>query len=52
MATSTTPIFPGARVRLSGEDGNVFAIIGRVRRVLMQAGATDDDLKSRELCDG
>lgn len=46
MTTSTTPKFPDARVRLSGEDGNVFAIIGRVRRALIRAGATEDDLKS------
>jgi hypothetical protein len=46
MTTSTTPKFPDARVRLSGEDGNVFAIIGRVRRALIRVGATDEDLKS------
>ena len=46
MTTSTTPKFPDAHVRLSGEDGNVFAIIGRVRRALIRAGASDDDLKS------
>ena len=46
MTTSTTPRYPDVRVRLSGEDGNVFAIIGRVRRALVQAGADDDDVKS------
>jgi len=46
MSTSTTPRFPGVRVRLSGKDGNVFAIMGRVRQALVQAGATDDDVKS------
>lgn len=46
MTTSTTPRYPDVRVRLSGKDGNVFAIIGRVRRALIQAGATDDDIKS------
>jgi hypothetical protein len=45
MTTSTTPRFPDAHVRLSGEDGNVFGIIGRVRRALIQAGATDEDIK-------
>jgi hypothetical protein len=46
MTTPTIPRFPDAHVRLSGKDGNVFAIIGRVRRALIQAGATDDDIKS------
>jgi hypothetical protein len=30
--------FPDIEVQLSGEDGNVFAIIGRVRRALRRAG--------------
>lgn len=46
MTTSTTPRYPDVRVRLSGKDGNVFAIIGRVRRALIEAGATDEDVKS------
>ena len=46
MTTNTTPKFPTARVRLSGRDGNVFGIMGRVRRALVQAGATDDDVKT------
>jgi len=29
------------RVRLVGEDGNTFAVIGRVRRALRQAGHAD-----------
>ena len=44
MTTSTTPQFPDVHVQLSGQDGNVFAIIGRVRRALMQAGATQEQL--------
>lgn len=46
MANSTTPKFPNVRVRLSGKDGNVFLIMGRVRRALAQAGAADQDVKS------
>ena len=37
-----TPTFPQIEVRLSGEDGNVFAIIGRVTQALRQAGYPDD----------
>ena len=44
MTTSTTPRFPDVHVQLSGEDGNVFSIIGRVRRALMKAGATQEQL--------
>jgi hypothetical protein len=46
MANSTRPKFPNVHVRLSGKDGNVFLIMGRVRRALAQAGATDEDVKS------
>ena len=44
MTISTTPQFPDVHVGLSGQDGNVFAIIGRVRRVLLSAGATQQQL--------
>lgn len=44
MTTFTTPQFPDVHVQLSGQDGNVFAIIGRVRRALMNAGATQEQL--------
>lgn len=46
MTTSTTPRFPDVHVRLSGEDGNVFMIMGLVRRALVQADATADDVKA------
>lgn len=36
--------FPDAVVRLSGEDGNTGAIMGRVARALKQAGATQDEI--------
>jgi hypothetical protein len=44
MTTSTTPQFPDVHVQLSGQDGNVFSIIGRVRRALLNAGATQQQL--------
>jgi hypothetical protein len=44
MTTSTTPRFPDVHVRLSGLDGNVFAIMGRVGKALAQAGATQQEL--------
>lgn len=37
----SAPKFPDAHVQLSGEDGNVFSIIGRTLRALRAAGATD-----------
>ena len=41
---ATGPRFPGVVVQLTGEDGNAFAIIGRVRRALDKAeyASTDD----------
>lgn len=32
---------PDVTVQLTGEDGNAFAIIGRVRKALRKAGYTD-----------
>lgn len=40
------PKFPDVRVKLVGEDGNVFAIIGRVCRALRQGGANEADVKA------
>lgn len=34
----TTPKYPNIRVKLIGEDGNAFAILGRVKRALEQGG--------------
>lgn len=39
------PKFPDVNLKLSGQDGNVFLIIGRVRRALQRGGATEEDLK-------
>ena len=40
----STPKFPDVHVQLSGEDGNMFSIIGRVQRALREGGASDDDV--------
>ena len=38
------PKYPHVRVRLVGEDGNAFAILGRTKRTLQQAGASAEDV--------
>jgi ABC-type sugar transport system substrate-binding protein len=38
------PKYPHIRVRLVGEDGNAFAILGRTKRALQNAGASADDV--------
>ena len=43
-STSTTPRFPHVTVQLSGEDGNAFFIIRRVRMALREGGATKEEL--------
>lgn len=39
---STFPRFPDIEVHLVGEDGNAFAIIGRVQRALRQAEVPEE----------
>jgi hypothetical protein len=41
-----TPKFPNIEVRLSGEDGNAFAILGRVQRALRKAGVTQEEVSA------
>jgi hypothetical protein len=41
---AVVPRYPHVRVRLVGEDGNAFAILGRTKRALQQAGASADDV--------
>jgi len=38
MGTKYQPRYPEVTVKLVGEDGNAFAILGRVTRALRQAG--------------
>lgn len=40
------PLYPDAIAQLSGEEGNAFAIIGRVRTALRRAGAPADELEA------
>lgn len=46
--------YPDIQVQLSGEDGNAFFIIGRVRKAMRQAGvdATEIDAFSKEAMSG
>jgi hypothetical protein len=46
ITNRTGPRFPDVRVKLVEEDGNVFAIIGRVCRALRQGGANDADIEA------
>jgi hypothetical protein len=41
-----TPKFPNVKVRLVGQDGNAFAIMGRVTRALRRAGVKADEIKA------
>lgn len=38
QARSDEPFFPQVHVKLTGEDGNAWSIIGRVRQALRKAG--------------
>lgn len=39
----TNPKYPNITVQLSNEDGNAFAILGRVKRALQRAGIASDE---------
>jgi hypothetical protein len=38
------PKYPDVHVRLIGEDGNGFAIVGRVQKAMRQAGISEDEI--------
>ena len=40
--TKPTPRHPEVEVQLTGEDGNVFLVLGRVSRALKRAGYEDE----------
>ena len=42
----TTIKYPDIQVRLVGEDGNAFAILGRVQKALKQHGVDADEVKA------
>ena len=44
--TPSTPKYPDIEVQLSDRDGNVFAIIGRVRLALRRTGVHPDDIEA------
>ena len=39
-------MFMDVKVKLIGEDGNAFAIMGRVSKAMRRAGKTDEEIKS------
>lgn len=41
-ATSGKPRFPDVIVRLSGTDGNAFAVLGKVQHALERAGLAEE----------
>ncbi len=42
MSSMAEPKYPDIHVQLSGEDGNAFAIMGRVKTALRRAGADQE----------
>lgn len=40
-----TPKFPGVHVQLTGTDGNILALAGRVDRAMRRAGCTNADVQ-------
>lgn len=43
-ADAREPRYPDVIVAMVGEDGNAFAILGRVRRAMRRAGVDDADI--------
>lgn len=54
IITGGTPETKRVYVRLAGEDGNAFLIMGRVRRALREAGIPDEEIEryTREASSG
>lgn len=42
---TTGPKYPKIKVRLTGTDGNAFAIMGKVKSALTRAGVTADECR-------
>lgn len=42
MTTDTSPKFPDIKVQLTGQDGNAFVIVARVRKAIEDAGHIDE----------
>jgi hypothetical protein len=45
VAVSDQVKYPEVRVQLEGEDGNAFAILGRVQKALRRAGVDDEEVQ-------
>jgi hypothetical protein len=46
MSTTYGPKYPNVTVRLIGEDGNAFNVIGKTCRALRKAGLSDTEVKA------
>ncbi len=44
MMNEVVPKHPDVVVQLTGEDGNAFGIVGRVRKALRRAGVPQDEV--------
>lgn len=40
------PKYPDVEVKLAGEDGNSFSILGRVQRALREAGVAKEEIET------
>lgn len=45
METSNNIKYPEIEVQLSGQDGNAFAILGRMSKALKRGGVSPDEVK-------
>jgi len=46
MSTNTEIKYPEITIPLEGEDGNAFAILGRVSRIAKQEGVSKEEIKA------
>ena len=44
--TKEKPKYPDINVQLTGTEGNVFSVLGKVRAALKRGGAPDEDIKA------
>lgn len=48
-AENTGPKYPDVEVQLTGEDGNAFAILGRIQKAMHRAGIPNTEYRAFEL---
>ena len=41
----STPMYPGVHVQLTGEDGNIFSIMGRTTAAMREAGLPETAIR-------